>query len=82
MPQSMGANVVKVGDIAELEAAMAGAKAATIPTVIVIDTDPDARHRRGRHLVGRGGARSVRPRAKCNEARKAYEAAPPRPNGW
>jgi len=38
--RSMGANVVKAAGIADLEAAMQGAKAATIPTVIVIDTDP------------------------------------------
>lgn len=37
---AMGANVVKAGDIAALEAAMAAAKGASVPTVIVIDTDP------------------------------------------
>jgi 3D-(3,5/4)-trihydroxycyclohexane-1,2-dione acylhydrolase (decyclizing) len=37
---SMGANVVKAGSIPDLEVAMQAAKSATIPTVIVIDTDP------------------------------------------
>jgi 3D-(3,5/4)-trihydroxycyclohexane-1,2-dione acylhydrolase (decyclizing) len=37
---SMGANVVKAGSLADLEAAMAAARTATIPTVIVIDSDP------------------------------------------
>jgi 3D-(3,5/4)-trihydroxycyclohexane-1,2-dione acylhydrolase (decyclizing) len=37
---AMGAKAVKVGSIAELEAALAEAKGATIPVVIVIDTDP------------------------------------------
>jgi 3D-(3,5/4)-trihydroxycyclohexane-1,2-dione acylhydrolase (decyclizing) len=37
---SMGARAVKVASIAGLEAALAEAKRATIPTVIVIDTDP------------------------------------------
>ena len=37
---SMGATAVKAASIAELEAALAAAKAATVPTVIVIDTDP------------------------------------------
>lgn len=38
--RSMGAQVVKVGSIAQLEAEMQAAKTAKIPTVIVIDTDP------------------------------------------
>jgi 3D-(3,5/4)-trihydroxycyclohexane-1,2-dione acylhydrolase (decyclizing) len=37
---SMGARALKVATIAELEAALAEAKGAKIPTVIVIDTDP------------------------------------------
>ncbi len=37
---SMGANAIKVADIGELEAALAGAKGAERTTVIVIDTDP------------------------------------------
>jgi len=38
--RSMGANAVKAGSIAQLETEMQTAKAAKIPTVIVIDTDP------------------------------------------
>ncbi len=38
--ESMGAAAVKVGNIAELEAALAKAKTATGPYVVVIDTDP------------------------------------------
>jgi len=37
---SMGARAVKAGSIAELEALLAEAKGGSIPTVIVIDTDP------------------------------------------
>ncbi len=37
---AMGAKAVKVGSIAELESALADAKGAAIPVVIVIDTDP------------------------------------------
>lgn len=37
---AMGAKAMKVGSIAELESALAAAKGATIPVVIVIDTDP------------------------------------------
>ena len=37
---SMGAIAKKVGSVAELEAAMAEAKTATLPTVILIETDP------------------------------------------
>ena len=37
---SMGAKALKVGSIAELEAALAEAKTSAIPVVIVIDSDP------------------------------------------
>ncbi|MBC7736675.1 MAG: 3D-(3,5/4)-trihydroxycyclohexane-1,2-dione acylhydrolase (decyclizing), partial [Candidatus Saccharibacteria bacterium] len=37
---AMGARAVKVANIADLESALAQAKTATIPMVIVIDTDP------------------------------------------
>lgn len=37
---SMGAIAKKVGSVAELEAAMAEAKGASLPTVILIETDP------------------------------------------
>ncbi|WP_136646207.1 3D-(3,5/4)-trihydroxycyclohexane-1,2-dione acylhydrolase (decyclizing) [Tabrizicola sp. YIM 78059] len=72
--RAMGANVVKAGSITELEAAMKDAKTATIPTVIVIDTDPVPG-------TGAGGTwwevavPEVSDRAEVNEARKGYEAA-------
>lgn len=70
--RSMGANAVKVASVAELEAAMQEAKTATIPTVIVIDTDPMPG-------TGAGGTwwdvavPEVSDRAEVNEARKGYE---------
>lgn len=72
--RSMGANVVKAAGIAALEAAMQAAKFATIPTVIVIDTDPMPG-------TGAGGTwwdvavPEVSDRKEVNEARKGYEAA-------
>jgi 3D-(3,5/4)-trihydroxycyclohexane-1,2-dione acylhydrolase (decyclizing) len=71
--RSMGAAVVKAGTIAELEAAMQASKSATIPTVIVIDTDPAPG-------TGAGGTwwevaiPEVSDRKEVNEARKGYEA--------
>lgn len=71
--RSMGANAVKAGSIAELEAEMQKAKSAAIPTVIVIDTDPMPG-------TGAGGTwwdvavPEVSDRAEVNEARKGYEA--------
>ncbi len=71
--RSMGANAVKVANIAELEAEMQKAKTATIPTVIVIDTDPAPG-------TGAGGTwwdvavPEVSERSEVTEARKAYEA--------
>jgi 3D-(3,5/4)-trihydroxycyclohexane-1,2-dione acylhydrolase (decyclizing) len=70
---SMGAKVVKAGGIADLEAALAKAKGAALPTVIVIDTDP---------MPGTGaggswwevGVPEVSDRREVNEARKDYEA--------
>jgi 3D-(3,5/4)-trihydroxycyclohexane-1,2-dione acylhydrolase (decyclizing) len=65
---------VKAGTIAELEAAIEAAKTATIPTVIVIDTDPMPG-------TGAGGTwwevavPEVSDRPEVNQARKAYEAA-------
>jgi 3D-(3,5/4)-trihydroxycyclohexane-1,2-dione acylhydrolase (decyclizing) len=70
---SMGAKVVKAATIADLESAMQTAKTATIPTVIVIDTDPHPG-------TGAGGTwwevavPEVSDRPAVNEARKAYEA--------
>jgi 3D-(3,5/4)-trihydroxycyclohexane-1,2-dione acylhydrolase (decyclizing) len=71
--RSMGANVVKAAGIGELEAAMQAAKSATIPTVIVIDTDAGPG-------TGAGGTwwdvavPEVSTRREVNEARKGYEA--------
>jgi 3D-(3,5/4)-trihydroxycyclohexane-1,2-dione acylhydrolase (decyclizing) len=70
--RSMGANAVKAASITELEAEMQKAKTATIPTVIVIDTDPMPG-------TGAGGTwwdvavPEVSDRTEVNEARKAYE---------
>lgn len=72
--RAMGAHVVKAGTIAELEAAMTASKTATIPTVIVIDTDPAPG-------TGAGGTwwevavPEVSDRSEVNEARKGYDAA-------
>ncbi len=71
---AMGAIAKKAGSIAELEAMMAEAKTAKLPTVIVIDTDP---------LPGTGAGGTwwevavpeVSDRSEVNEARKGYEAA-------
>lgn len=71
---SMGALVVKAGSVTELEAAMQKAKLATIPTVIVIDTDPVPG-------TGAGGTwwdvavPEVSDRAEVRAAREGYEAA-------
>jgi 3D-(3,5/4)-trihydroxycyclohexane-1,2-dione acylhydrolase (decyclizing) len=71
--RSMGANAVKVADIAALEGAMQAAKTAPIPTVIVIDTDPMPG-------TGAGGTwwdvavPEVSDRAEVNAAREGYES--------
>ena len=70
---SMGANVVKAGGIAELESALAASRAAPLPPVIVIDSDPG-------HGTGAGGAwwevgvPEVSTRKEVLEARKEHEA--------
>jgi 3D-(3,5/4)-trihydroxycyclohexane-1,2-dione acylhydrolase (decyclizing) len=70
---SMGAKVVKAGGIADLEAALASAKGESIPTVIVIDTDPGPG-------TGAGGSwwevgvPEVSTRKEVLEARKEHEA--------
>ncbi|MDP3197934.1 3D-(3,5/4)-trihydroxycyclohexane-1,2-dione acylhydrolase (decyclizing) [Tabrizicola sp.] len=70
---AMGANAVKAGSIDALEAEMQKAKSASIPTVIVIDTDPMPG-------TGAGGTwwdvavPEVSDRKEVNEARKGYEA--------
>ena len=72
--RSMGAKVVKAADIAQLEAEMQKAKTASIPTVIVIDTDPMPG-------TGAGGTwwdvavPEVSTRKEVNEARAGYENA-------
>jgi 3D-(3,5/4)-trihydroxycyclohexane-1,2-dione acylhydrolase (decyclizing) len=72
--RSMGAIVVKAGSIAQLETEILTAKTASLPTVIVIDTDPMPG-------TGAGGTwwdvavPAVSPRREVNEAREAYEAA-------
>jgi 3D-(3,5/4)-trihydroxycyclohexane-1,2-dione acylhydrolase (decyclizing) len=72
--RAMGAKAVKAASIADLEAEMQRAKTATVPTVIVIDTDPAPG-------TGAGGTwwdvavPEVSDRKEVNEARKGYEAA-------
>ena len=72
--RSIGAKVVKAADIAQLEAEMQKAKTASIPTVIVIDTDPMPG-------TGAGGTwwdvavPEVSTRKEVNEARAGYENA-------
>jgi len=72
--RAMGALAVKAGNVAELEAAMRDARAATIPTVIVIDTDPMPG-------TGAGGTwwdvavPEVSVREDVRNARQAYETA-------
>ncbi|NEY91705.1 3D-(3,5/4)-trihydroxycyclohexane-1,2-dione acylhydrolase (decyclizing) [Tabrizicola oligotrophica] len=72
--RSMGAIVVKVGSIAQLETEMQAAKAAKLPTVILIDTDPAPG-------TGAGGTwwdvavPEVSTRKEVNEAREGYEKA-------
>ncbi|OYW56671.1 MAG: 3D-(3,5/4)-trihydroxycyclohexane-1,2-dione acylhydrolase (decyclizing) [Rhodobacterales bacterium 32-66-7] len=71
--RSMGAHAVKAGSIAELEAAIRAAKSATVPTMIVIDTDPGPG-------TGAGGSwwqvavPEVSDRPEVNEARTAHRA--------
>ena len=62
---AMGATAEKVGSIAELEAALGRARASDRSYVVVIDTDPLRDHRGRRPLVGRGGARGLRPAPRC-----------------
>ncbi|MBT9245310.1 3D-(3,5/4)-trihydroxycyclohexane-1,2-dione acylhydrolase (decyclizing) [Gemmobacter fulvus] len=69
---SMGAITRKVGTVAELEAAMAEAKTASLPTVILIETDPVPG-------TGAGGTwwdvavPAVSERPQVNAAREKYE---------
>jgi 3D-(3,5/4)-trihydroxycyclohexane-1,2-dione acylhydrolase (decyclizing) len=70
--RAMGANAVKAASIVELEAAMRAAKSATIPTVIVIDTDPLPGTGAGGHWW-EVAVPEVSDRPQVNEARKGYE---------
>ena len=77
--RSLGANAVKAGGIAELEAAMQAAKGATVPTVIVIDTDPAPGTGAGGHwwdvavpeVSGRDEVRAARKDYESHTARQA-----------
>ncbi len=69
---SMGAVAEKVGSIAELEAAMARARAGTRSHVIVIDTDPMPTTAAGGHWWD-VAVPEVSDRAEVREARKTYE---------
>ncbi|TCO69413.1 3D-(3,5/4)-trihydroxycyclohexane-1,2-dione acylhydrolase (decyclizing) [Rhodovulum euryhalinum] len=70
---AMGAAAVHVGSIAELEEALARAKAADGPFVVVTDTDPYPSTPHGGHWWD-VAVPEVSPRAAVNEARAAYEA--------
>ncbi|WP_105371173.1 3D-(3,5/4)-trihydroxycyclohexane-1,2-dione acylhydrolase (decyclizing) [Neorhizobium huautlense] len=71
---AMGADARKVSSTADLEAALNAARDATVPTVIVIDTDPYP-------ALDAGGywwdvaVPEVSPREEVKKARVAYEAA-------
>ena len=70
--RSMGALAVKAANIAELEAEIQKAKAASLPTVIVIDTDPAPGTGAGGHWW-EVAVPAVSDRTEVNEARTAYE---------
>jgi 3D-(3,5/4)-trihydroxycyclohexane-1,2-dione acylhydrolase (decyclizing) len=71
---SLGANAMKVGSIAELEAALKASRQADVTTVIVIDTDPLIATDAGGHWWDVAVPEvSVRPQV--NDARKSYEKA-------
>ena len=70
---SMGATAEKVGSIAELEAAMARARASDRSYVIVIDTDPLPTTEAGGHWWD-VAVPEVSGRREVQEARKNYEA--------
>ncbi len=69
---SLGADSCKVGSIAELEAALGKARAATKPTVIVIDTDPYPSTEAGGSWWD-VAVPEVSERQEVRKARKAYE---------
>ena len=71
---AMGANAVKAATIAELEVALAAARTATIPTVIVIDTDPAPSTEAGGYWWD-VAVPEVSERAEVRAKRADYEAA-------
>ena len=71
---SMGAAAIHVADIAELESALARAKNATGPFVVVIDTDPYPSTEPG-GTWWEVAVPEVSTRTTVNQARKSYEAA-------
>ncbi len=71
---SMGASARKVSSITELEDALAGAREATVTTVIVIDTDPYPTPEAGGHFWD-VAVPEVSPRPEVKQARLRYEAA-------
>ncbi|MBD8688448.1 MULTISPECIES: 3D-(3,5/4)-trihydroxycyclohexane-1,2-dione acylhydrolase (decyclizing) [unclassified Rhizobium] len=71
---SMGADAYKVTSIAELEKALEAARAATVTTVIVIDTDPYPTPDAGGYWWD-VAVPEVSERKNVNDARTAYEAA-------
>ncbi|MBE0552412.1 MAG: 3D-(3,5/4)-trihydroxycyclohexane-1,2-dione acylhydrolase (decyclizing) [Rhodobacteraceae bacterium] len=71
---SMGAHVVRADTIAALETALAAARGATIPTVIVIDTDPMPGTGAGGHWWD-VAVPEVSDRAEVRAARSEYEQA-------
>lgn len=70
----MGADAYKVTSIAELEKALEAARAATVTTVIVIDTDPYPTPDAGGYWWD-VAVPEVSERKNVNDARTAYEAA-------
>jgi 3D-(3,5/4)-trihydroxycyclohexane-1,2-dione acylhydrolase (decyclizing) len=71
---SMGAAAVQVASITELEAALARAKAASGPFVVVIDTDPHPSTPHG-GTWWEVAVPEVSERAEVRDRRAAYEAA-------
>jgi 3D-(3,5/4)-trihydroxycyclohexane-1,2-dione acylhydrolase (decyclizing) len=71
---SMGAHAEKAGSIAELEDALARAREADGPFVVVIDTDPYPSTEAGGHWWD-VAVPEVSQREEVRQAREAYEAA-------
>ncbi|NAZ36135.1 3D-(3,5/4)-trihydroxycyclohexane-1,2-dione acylhydrolase (decyclizing) [Rubellimicrobium sp. CFH 75288] len=71
---ALGAEAVKVGGIAELEAALAARGGRDRPYVVVIDTDPDPSTPHGGHWWD-VAVPEVSDRAEVRESRRGYERA-------